>query len=318
MRPLLTIRRQWSLATAVFLAAWLGHVAGQPARAQQTVESQTTIIRATFSETDADFANPERGFYEPAETRLHNLRAAELADAYANGARLVYTRIDLEQYRGADLPAAYLDAIEAAFAAARAGGVKLILRATYNYPQGETEYRNAQDAPLARVLAHIAQLKPILERNVDVIAFVQAGFIGAWGEWHTSSNRLTEPGPRTQIRDALFDAVPASRLIQFRYPPYMRAWTPNLPGLDSALGGGFRMGFHNDCFLASATDVGTYDEAAQQRASEQNYIAALGDLAVFGGEACNPADEAGATPRTACADILSEGAHYNLTYLNEH
>jgi hypothetical protein len=47
--------------------------------------------------------------------------------------------------------------------------VKLIVGGAYNYPAGETAYRNAQDAPLAQVLQHIAQVKPLLHDNEDVM-----------------------------------------------------------------------------------------------------------------------------------------------------
>ena len=275
------------------------------------------LVRADFSATLAEFPNPERGFYEAASSGLEALSTTEVSDAYADGYRLMYTRINLDSYRDADLPAAFLNKLEAGFATARHGGVKLIVRATYNCPQGETEYHNAKDASLSRVKGHLAQLKPLLQQNADVIAFVQAGFIGAWGEWHTSSNDLTTPENRMQIKDALLEAVPATRFIQFRYPPYIHDWTPTLPALDAAISGAYRIGFHNDCFLASQTDVGTYDEDASVRASQQQYNDALGNLAPFGGETCNPADDPGATPRTTCADILSEGARYNLTYLND-
>jgi len=295
-----------ALLAVALLAAGAVHAQAAPA-----------VASADFSLTDAAFANPERGFYQAADTDLHALSAAFVAQAYARGHRLIYARINLEPYRDADLPPAFLARIEAAFDAARQGGVKLIVRATYNYPRGETEYRDARDASLSRVLGHLAQLKPLLHRNEDVIGFVQAGFIGAWGEWHTSSNDLTTPESRTRIKDALLEAVPATRFIQFRYPPYIQAWTPDLPRLDAALDDAFRIGFHNDCFLASDTDVGTYDEDAGLRALQRRYSDAQGDLAPFGGETCNPADDPHPPPRAACADVLAEGARYNLTYLND-
>lgn len=276
-----------------------------------------SVVQTTFTPTDAHFANPERGFYQAAGATLENLNARQIAEAFDAGYRLIYVRIDLEAYRNTDLPAAYLTKLDAAFETARRGGVKLIVRATYNYPRGETEYRTAQDASLTRTLGHLAQLKPLLQRNADIIAFVQAGFIGAWGEWHTSSNDLTTSENRTRIRDALLDAVPSTRFIQFRYPPYIQDWTPTLPAVDVALNGNYRVGFHNDCFLASATDVGTFEENATVRAGQQQYIDALGDLTPFGGETCNPADDPNPLPRTTCADIRAEGARYNLTYLND-
>lgn len=304
-----------SALVAVNLVACGG--TGEAQSAPPARGTEAAVIHADFTPSIADFANPERGFYRAANTDLDALSASFVADAYSSGFRLIYARINLEDYRDADIPASFLDRLETAFATARKGGVKLIVRATYNYPRGETEYRDAKDAALPRVLGHMAQLKPVLSRNADVIAFVQAGFIGAWGEWHTSSNGLTSPEARTQIKDALLDAFPDTRFVQFRYPPYIQDWTPTLPAVNVAVKDRFRIGFHNDCFLASATDVGTYDEDAGIRAKQQQYNDALGDLAPFGGETCNPADETGASPRTTCADILSEGARYNLTYLND-
>lgn len=269
-----------------------------------------------FRQTLAEFAGPERGFYLPLKTDLAHVTRAEVVDAYAKGFRLLYGRIDLAAYRNDDLPAGLLDRLDKAFGEARRGGVKLIVRAAYNDPHGETGYRSAQDAPLSRVLRHLAQLKPVWHRNADVIAFVQAGFIGAWGEWHTSSNDLAAPVARTRIKDALLDAVPDSRFVQFRYPPYLVDWTPTPPSVASALAHGFRLGFHNDCFLASATDVGTYDEDPARRQTQQRYTDRLGDVAPFGGETCNPADDPNAAPRIGCAAVLEDGARYNLTYLN--
>jgi hypothetical protein len=93
----------------------------------------------------------------------------------------------------------------------------------------------------------------VLAANADVIAVLQAGLIGAWGEWHTSTNGLDTPENKQTILLALLDALPASRMTQIR--------TPNAKGDifgASALGDaeGFdgsnkaRTGHHNDCFLA--------------------------------------------------------------------
>lgn len=267
--------------------------------------SEPSVVSASFTEAREPLPNPERGFYRASRQNLDRLDAAFLAGVYGEGYRLVYARIDLEPYRTAPLPPAFLRALEEGFETARRSGVKLIVRAVYNYPRGETQYRDAQDAPLAIVLQHVKQLEPLLRGNADVVAFVQAGLVGAWGEWHTSSNGLTEPAAREAIKDALLAAVPEERFVQFRYPPYIAEWS-----------GSPRVGFHNDCFLASQTDVGTYSEEPEARAAQQERMDRLGDAAPFGGETCNPADDPGALPRTSCADILREGARYDLTYLN--
>ncbi len=279
---------------------------------------ERNVVNVHFSPTTAEFPNPERGFYRPAASgNLDTLTAHEVSEAFRKGYRLLYARIDLERYRESEIPESYLNDLHSAFDLARQGGVKLIIRATYNYPRGETEYRDAEDAPLSWVLAHIGQLEPVWRENADVISVVQAGFIGAWGEWHTSSNDLASAENRTRIRDALLEAVPETRFVQFRYPPYIMDWYPDLPDLNSALDGRYRTGFHNDCFLASATDVGTYSEDLGEQASQRHYTQALGDLAIFGGETCRPADSRDPVSRSACTDILREGAQYKLTYLND-
>ena len=274
-------------------------------------------VVVTFSPSAEDFPNPERGFYRAGGSDLARTDRAFFDRVFARGDRLVYAKLDLSRFRTTPIAGSYLAQLDRGFAAARAAGVKLIVRAVYNYPQGETGYQSAQDAALPVVLGHLRQLKPLFARNADVIAFVQAGFIGAWGEWHSSSNGLTTPAMRARIRDAILDAVPADRFVQFRYPPDLDAWTaPQMPSIAQTLAGGLRTGFHNDCFLASQTDVGTFPEEPVAREKLQARMAALTALAPFGGETCNPADDPGAIPRTDCSDIRREGARYHLTYLN--
>jgi hypothetical protein len=284
------------------------------AQAASGVAGGTT--ETTFRATEAEIANPERGMYVWAADNLALWTQAQADAQFAAGYRIVYAPVRLDAYAGAPLPQAVLDGLSASFATARRAGLKLIPRFLYNYPAGETEYRNAQDAPLARVLEHIGRLKPVLAANADVIAYLQAGFVGAWGEWHTSSNDLAAVGPRTQIRDALLDALPADRFLQLRYPPYLMAWAPQLPRWRDGSKAS-RIGVHNDCFMASNTDVGTYSDDATTRQRQRAYTAALSAVTPFGAETCNPADEPDPTPRTNCDDILREGREFGLTYLND-
>jgi len=193
----------------------------------------------------------------------------------------------------------------------------VVLRFAYNYPANETEYLNAQDASLARVQGHIAQLAPVLAANADVIAIWQAGFIGAWGEWHTSSNGLTTAAHKLAVRDALLAALPEGRSLQVRYPGDLAAWFAAPPAASdlqlASLPIRAKIGLHNDCFLASNDDVGTYfpsDQSATLRAQ----VTATSAVVSFGGETCWPPVPEQA--RMGCPDILAEGAAYALSYLN--
>ena len=263
-----------------------------------------------------DFPNPERGFYQYAADPS-KLDGGSLAQFFSQGHRLVYTPADLSAYRQSDLPASYLNDLEKGFALLRQNGLKAILRFAYNYPSGETGYESAQDAPLSTVQRHLTQLKPILARNADVIAVLQGGFIGAWGEWHTSSNGLTAPAAKMAVRDALLGAVPSSRQVQFRYPGDIKAWYPQPATVaellaDSAKG---RSGAHNDCLLASPDDVGTYfAQTPAESTALRNYAQTATQVISHGGETCKPPDEAKA--RMSCSAILAEGQSYHLGYLN--
>jgi hypothetical protein len=280
-----------------------------------TTDAGVPLQRAAFTPTDALAPDPERGFFR-FTSELTQVTASELNAVANQGHRLVYSLLRLDDVRTTSIGATRLAAIATGLSRIRAAGLKVIMRPVYNYPASETEYQNAQDATLAQVQAHLQELAPVFAANADVIAFFQAGFIGAWGEWHTSSNNLTSTANKLLVRDALLQHLPASRTVSFRYPPDLRNWYPTVPTLDERLSGQApRVGFHNDCFMASPTDVGTYPTGSSGTTLRQ-HMQAFGQVAPFGGETCNPVDDPSPTPRLGCADILSEGPAYGLTYLN--
>ena len=264
----------------------------------------------TFTLSTADIPNPERGIYNwPADFTL-----PALANHAAQGYTLAYQREMLRDYIASDLPAQYLDALAGRFQAVRQAGLKVILRFSYN--EGENYPNPAPDASLTQVLRHIQQLAPVVEANKDVIAWLEAGFIGAWGEWHTSASGLDTPQNKAAIRDALFAHFPRDRFILFRYPGDFIAWYPQPLTEAQAFTqtAQARTGHHNDCFLASEDDWGTYyDQNGQIRADEwKAYIAQMGRFAPVSGETCNPNP-----PRSDCATALQEMAYLRWSAINE-
>jgi hypothetical protein len=290
---------------------------GVPAPALR-MTSVVPMAQVHLQPTDLDFPNPERGFYRFASDPS-KITATSLLYVAQEGQRLVYTPGDLSAYRTRNLPANYLTKLETGFANLRKQGLKAVLRFAYNYPETESEYLNAQDATLSRVKSHIQQLQPVLQRNADVIAVVQGGFIGAWGEWHTSSNNLTTPARKAAVRDALLQALPSQRLLHLRYPADLAQWYPTTATLAQALSAtpppAARIGLHNDCFLASSDDVGTYfAETTAESQTLRSYAQQASAVTGAGGETCAPPEPAQA--RMTCADILREGAQYHMSYLN--
>ncbi|HVI02166.1 MAG TPA: DUF4832 domain-containing protein, partial [Enhygromyxa sp.] len=244
--------------------------------------------------------NPERGFHRFVD--LRSLDADTLQSVAEDGSSVLYGRVLLAEYRDAPLDSAVLDEIAAGFVLVRMHGMKVVPRFHYSDDIDEP------DASLERILEHIEQLTPLLQQHADVILTLQAGFIGAWGEWHASQNGLDAPGPRKQILDALLAALPANRTVSVRRPSFKQdAYGGPLDSATAHDGSALsRVGHVNDCFLASDSDFGTY-----QVDGEKDY--AIGDSAhvPVGGETCavNP-------PRSECPSALEELALHHWTYLN--
>lgn len=117
----------------------------------------------------------------------------------------------LSEFRDRPISPDMLDRIRADFATARTSGIKVVGRFEYNFgPIG------APDAPLDLVLTHIEQLRSVVRENSDVLAFMEAGFIGTWGEWHHSTNGLLEH--TREIVAKLLDVLSPDRMLALRHP----------------------------------------------------------------------------------------------------
>ena len=271
-----------------------------------------TLAAASYPPSDLDFPNPERGFYvqqayEPERGRPHPLDPAGLRQARDNGMSLLRMYWVLSEFRDRPLSPAMLDRVRADFATARASGVKVIGRFAYNFgPTG------APDAPLDRVLAHLDQLGPVLRENADVLAFLEAGFIGTWGEWHDSTNGLM--GHTREIVSKILEALPPDRMLALRYPRLKtdlygpKPLTPEeaFTAIPKA-----RIGGHNDCFLASTTDWGTWSKNV---AAEKAFYHQENLFVPQGGETCNFKEDA--QPFIGCENALRELAFQRFNTLN--
>jgi hypothetical protein len=257
-------------------------------------------VSHTYTYSDASILNPERGFFTPYE--LPN--TAGFSPVRATGNTLVHLNIRLDDWRESDIPQDVLDGLQVNFDDIRDGGVKAIVRFAYNQgPYPDTE----PDASKAQILRHIEQLTPLLQKNTDVIAWLEAGFIGAWGEWHTSINGLDNITDKREILNALIAAVP-NRFVQVRYPANIIEMYAE--PVDAAAA---RVAYHNDCFLSSDTDVGTYErDGVNTFERDLTYLAELTRFTPMSGESCAPNP-----PRSECSSALQEMTLLHFSALNE-
>ena len=220
------------------------------------------------------FRNPERGFTEElgGETMLSDEENhVVLAEAdwyfdeedshYADRQyqTLVMLMYYLGNYKTKDLSDAILQGFDEDMQKLRDEGFKCVLRFAYDWNSGE-------DADLTHVQRHIAQLKPHLAANKDVIYVLETGFVGQWGEWyyttHFGNKSQHLNTNRRAVVTAMLDACPSDRFLLVRYPLIKTEYLGDENALDSVQGfsgtNRARLGHHNDAFLNSYGNDGTY------------------------------------------------------------
>ena len=318
----------------------------------------------TYQESSLDFPNPERGFYRPLEagyaSNFPSLNASELTGNrttpytpysanYQIQNTLVYRYYVLDNFKSSAISTAYLNNVRNDLTTIRQAGVKIIMRFAYTIEPNQTGCPDNTacppygDAPKQRVLAHIAQLKSIFSQYRDVIAVVQMGFIGVWGEQYytdffgdSSGNgnqgKLLDNNwqDRLDVLNALLAAVPESRMVQVRYPQIKQkaVYGINAPVTSAPITAAqahngskiARIGFHNDCFLSSPDDFGTYFNYGTSSTSASSatntlkpYFANDSRYTVVGGETCSD----GFSPQNDCSGIaVSDMQRLHYSYLN--
>ncbi|MCP9750196.1 DUF4832 domain-containing protein [Ferruginibacter sp. HRS2-29] len=330
-----------------------------------TLASAAQLKTIRYEPDDTDFTNPERGFYIPSGTRSskfvpldirqllqYRKQPQKLGSAtYSVNVSLLYRGYELDDFVNKPLSADFLKNLQSDFDVVRKAGLKMILRFAYtNTTHGgdcTDEYKICPpygDAPREVTFNHISQLKPLLKKNADVIAVLQEGFIGIWGEnyftdhWgdaSTSELKIIADSSwahRNQLLKALLDAMSDSRMVQVRTPQIKQRFVYGVAATvtsaplnektiftkkDAA-----RVGFHNDCFLASEDDYGTfydYGNSAGKRDTAnkrlRNYFEADSRYVAVGGETCDDAY----SPQNDCAPFgiaEQEMASMHYSYLN--
>lgn len=278
-------------------------------------EADVTLL--DFYETDEDFANPERGFYFP--VGFHHagspVSVSKIEGERKSKRTLVLLEFFIRDYMERDIDQEYLNMVDQSFQNVRAAGAKAIVR--FAYSNNNDDASKPWDTSEEWIMRHIAQLKPILMKNGDVLYVFQAGFIGSWGEWAYTDNfvigadKETAYAARRRVVEAILDAIPESRQIEVRTPEYkMRMYglrkadtlTVNTAHDGSILS---RIAGHNDCFVASSSDYGTfrdsYDRLFWKR--ETRYT-------IMGGETCAVSDYC------KCENSIADLQRQHWSYLN--
>ena len=306
------------------------------------LEVKEEMQEVTYGLDTLDFVNPERGFYRPFGTRTSAFKPLELqklkelkhpqpaAGGFYAISSLIYRSYRFDTFKDRPLSNEVLQHIQDDMNMIRQAGVKAILRFSYSAECCDPPFN---DAPKSTILMHLEQLKNVLKLNEDVIAVVQMGFIGPWGEQFYSDHfGDLEHGPvteqhwldRNEVIKALLAVVPSSRMVQVRAPYYKLRYLEGLKahpekaiatalGLEEAFSGSdrARLAHHNDCILANYDDYGTYNSfhtwpPTVDTLNLKAYLSLETKYLVFGGET-SPGGPNGEDVFSPYNDCASEG-----------
>ena len=201
------------------------------ASAGATTDAASLPTRHAFAGSAAMASNPERGFRHEihggcadggmlktavAELRRYNLTVAQTYCYLSNETQLTSSA---------------LVNMDAAFGTLRRAGVKALWRFAYDDTMPGTHYYTE-----ATVLGHIKQLVKNFAKHHDALYVLQAGFIGSWGEWHSSMTNLhaNKTAVSRIVEAELFSLLPPDRKINVRVPVYKLSGVLRRP-----IGGGY-------------------------------------------------------------------------------
>lgn len=248
-----------------------------------TTADKQVMRTMSYAANEEEFANPERGFFTQMDCNLTDpVSETRLKEFRSNKKSLVQFVYYLDNNNDKPLSEEALAKINLDMEHVRRAGLKVIPRFAY------TKVQTGEDAPMAIIENHLNQLKPILSANKDVIACVQAGFIGAWGEWYYSTNNLNNTASYNQLINKWLEVLPADRCVQVRTPKYKQDYLQSTAAIteSQAFQGTpiSRIAHHNDAFMADETNMGTY----QNITADKTYLGVEGLYLPIGGETCLP------------------------------
>lgn len=256
------------------------------------------VRRDDFTEAAGTVPNPDRGLY---------------AWDWDESVQLVLVKPHLGEWcDGTPLPSSFFDELGGRLAGHAAAGRRVILRFVYADDEVLNPCMRADAMSVDVIEAHLVQLAPLLAEHANVIAFVEAGLLGMWGEWNSEhappgTSLWTDIDVRRRVLAALLDAVPPGRPVLVRRPRFRQELETVLTA--DALA---RVGHHNDCLFASVDDYGTYD--GDMTVEEwKTYLETVTLTAPTGGETC--LDD---PTYTACDNALPELERLRYTYVHKN
>ena len=273
----------------------------------------TKVQEIDYTETIENFDNPERGFYDHYPYSFSVTDNKPINSKLS--ANLIHLRLDIGAFSKAvngkedlELSEEMLNTFDTMLKKIKSNGGTAIVRFAYDGFRGTANLEPSLDM----ILRHIEQLCPVFNENQDVIAYIELGFFGPYGEMHTSKISSTENV--SKALDVMLDNTVDKIKIGVRTPNYYVKWL----GIDRANidenitqegTREYRVGLFNDGYLGSGSDLGTF----ANREKEITWLEKQAMHTLYGGEVVA---NYGKEPINTTEYISQEGFRTHTTYLN--
>ena len=275
-----------------------------------------------YEESKETLRNPDRGFYRLVQVKLEkgdqdfqDFRGViENINEEDTDVSIISFQVNLINYvEDTEISDKKIDDINEYFSIMREYGYQVIFRVVY-----DSEGVENPEPEFDEILSQIDRLHDVYVENEDIILVVEAGFLGSYGEWH-SGKYDEDINKRNELIEKLLDIIPEKIQINLRRPSFITDYTGSMDTVTKANAYSSekiaRLGLHNDGYLASDTDLGTYEE--EEREQSLNWQGKQTMFTIFGGE-CQNKDSIYTDLENAIPDMNKRHCTYmNKTYDRE-
>lgn len=249
----------------------------------------------SFQESETDVPNPFQGTYFQVYTGYAE-QMYEIKKEHPD-CRVILLAYNLDDEREMEvIPEKKIEDLYHSLEIAKELGLSIIFRAAYDFI-GEYE-----EVEFSIMLGHIRQIGQVLNNSRDCIAGVQAGMIGAFGEW-TQSKYMDSREYRMKVLEEWLSVLDKEIPVSVRRQKFIREAKEWGIAVD-------RLGVYNDGLFSSDSDLGTYAEDYDREAdlawSEKNI-----QVPFNGGEMPFVSEF------SQVENVVREADMLNLSYLNQ-
>ena len=278
-----------SAAVAVVLTASISLAVIQAAYSSKISDSKTytfDIGGLTGDKTTALLSeNPDRGLrmeayldvatglslFEHAEEDAFQQLQDEIDKYKSDSPTLVQVYFYLTGYKDKELDQTAFDNMNRYFDMLEENNLKAVLRFAYIWDDTNPTAQEPKDDMVVR---HWEQLSSFITERRDQISVLQAGCVGAWGEWDSEAMSRVDD---KKILDAIMNNTPEDMYVQVRYS-YIK--TNNFSKDDPNYN---RIGFHDDFLIGNLHGWNTAgsdptSDRYKQMTEESRYVPVDGEM----------------------------------------